>query len=323
MPELKTTICATAQNGVADPVVELGSSETIREVSFNFDAFVHNSVLHKKSFNKKDLEWFIGFVEGDCSFIVSKHRNFFILTQKDCKVLYKVKKLLGFGSVTKAGDYFRYIVANNADTFKLVCLFNGNLLLNKTNERFKLWLLNYNQLSKTSYQSQLKRYTYWTESMFKNSGWLSGFIDAEGCFYAYLRKKGSLSLRLSLFIDQKNEPFVLEKIAQDFFGYVILRKQASPAANLRKHSLTVACSDNDPRSGSVNHSVEEFHRVVLSSEASRQSVIRYLSKYKLKGDKYISYSRWKRIHNMLISKTLDQINPQKLNTLCKNINITE
>lgn len=282
----------------------IGSSETIREVSFNFDLFIKNSVLHKKNFKLSDLEWLVGFTEGDGSFIVSKNRNFFMITQKSCKVLHKVKQLLGFGSVTKAGPYFRYIVANNSDTFRLICLFNGNLLLNKTNTRFQAWLNNYNQLNNTMisyipFGSSLK------ESLFINSGWFSGFIDSEGCFYALVRKDRLLSLRLSLFVDQKDEKDILELIANDFNGYVVQR-------SMTQDKIT---SELDPA---------KYYRVVLSSQLSRQKLITYLSQYGLLGDKKISYLRWKRLHDLVVSPkaqaSLNELNSDKLRKLCKNIN---
>jgi hypothetical protein len=48
---------------------------------------------HKKKINNKFLEWFIGFTEGDGSFIVSKNKVYFDITQNlnDVQVLYYIK----------------------------------------------------------------------------------------------------------------------------------------------------------------------------------------------------------------------------------------
>jgi len=284
----------------------IGSSETIREVSFNFDLFIKNSVLHKKKLIRRELEWVIGFTEGDGSFIVSKNRNFFILTQKSCITLYKIKKFLGFGSVTKAGNYFRYIVANNENVFKLICLFNGNLLLKKTNERFKLWLNNYNNLNKTNIEYICGP----TVEQYKNNRWLSGFIDAEGCFYALLRKERLISLRLSLFLDQKGELDVLKQIAQEFGGYVVIRSKKNTQVNLDNARLEAE------RINVIREANEEYYRAVLSSKESRIQIIRYLSSYSLLGDKQISYLRWKRLNE----SDLQKMNRKKIENLCKNIN---
>lgn len=280
----------------------LGSSETIREVSFKFDLFIKNSVLHKKKVKTSELEWLIGFTEGDGSFITSKDRNFFILTQKSYKTLCKVKRILGFGSISKAGEYFRFIVASHEGVFRLLCLFNGNLLLNKTNERFKLWLSNYNKLNNTNLTYKLGP----NLQQYKSNCWLSGFIDAEGCFYALLRHRQSryrsLSLRLSLFIDQKAELEVLTQIAREFGGFVTRIS--------KNKTLSVDNSEEDVLSEL------EFYRVVLSSKESRQQIIQYLSNNTLLGDKQISYLRWKRLHEAELIK----MNPEKVKNLCKNIN---
>ena len=76
-----------------------GSSETTRRTTFNTDK----------------LYWLIGFLEGDGSFIKSNDRYFFILTQNELIVLYKIKKFLGFGRVQKHGKYFRYIITVKKD----------------------------------------------------------------------------------------------------------------------------------------------------------------------------------------------------------------
>ena len=118
-----------------------GSSETIRKTTFfSFDTFSPPS--HIKKIDHSFLEWFIGFVEGDGSFIVSEKteksplRLFFILTQKDIQVLHMIRTTLGFGRVSKHGDYFRYIVADQSSLKRLIHLFNGNLVLEKTQNRF-------------------------------------------------------------------------------------------------------------------------------------------------------------------------------------------
>ena len=75
------------------------SSETIRDITYNFDEYYFLIPQHKKKINRQFLEWFIGFTEGDGSFIVSKNKVYFDITQSvsDIQVLYYIKKELGFG----------------------------------------------------------------------------------------------------------------------------------------------------------------------------------------------------------------------------------
>jgi len=53
-----------------------GSSETLRKVTFNFKKF-NNFYLpeHKKRIDNAFLEWFVGFTEGDGSFVISNSKN--------------------------------------------------------------------------------------------------------------------------------------------------------------------------------------------------------------------------------------------------------
>src|SRR5579875_3292703 len=123
-----------------------GSSETIRKTAFNFSSYRERLVSHKSK-GKIDppfLEWFVGFSEGDGSFVVSKGRLFFIINQKEEKVLHRIRTELGFGKVSTYKTYSRFIVADRDNIERLIHLFNGNLVLHKTNHRFELWLQDWN-----------------------------------------------------------------------------------------------------------------------------------------------------------------------------------
>ena len=124
----------------------LGSSETTREAplyqAFSFDYyFEHYKPQHIKSKNSTFLEWFIGFSEGDGSFIVSKQRCYFIINQKDIKLLYNIRTSLGFGQVITYSQnnrtYGRYVVQDQKNCKRLTHIFNGNLVLKKQMIDFK------------------------------------------------------------------------------------------------------------------------------------------------------------------------------------------
>jgi hypothetical protein len=174
------------------------------------------------------LEWFIGFAEGDGSFIVThikgtgKDRLFFMINQEERKVMYKIKKELGFGSVfpykQKGATYYRYQVSAKKDLTRLVHIFNGNLLATKVKKRFKSWLQAYNnRYHVTSGTSSPILYKPGQLKVSLQSDWLAGFVDAEGGFFVDLREppKGKawasrLVPRFS--VTQKHEQTVLENI---------------------------------------------------------------------------------------------------------------
>ena len=102
---------------------------------WHFDKFFSLNKNRKKSEDLvKDLIWFIGFAEGDGSWIVStsgkkstKKRSYFLINQKDPKVLFKIRRILGFGLVKNYNSsgslgnkgYHRFIVADKNGTEKL------------------------------------------------------------------------------------------------------------------------------------------------------------------------------------------------------------
>ena len=53
------------------------TSETARDITFGFNSYLSQKVLHKKKLNKRFLEWFIGFTEGTGSFVVLKNKVYF------------------------------------------------------------------------------------------------------------------------------------------------------------------------------------------------------------------------------------------------------
>lgn len=218
-----------------------GSSETTREAfvfNFNFNQYYQITGTTKQ--DKIFLEWFIGFSEGDGSFGLVKfptqknsknQRPVFRINQKEPQILFKIKKNLGFGTVIHVKNikqqYYRYGVYKLSDIKKLIELFNGNLLLKKTFQRFHNWVRCYNTLC-----NQQKSITHtWTNKktlllqqnvqFHLDSAWLAGFTDAEGGFYASLsvnmRYKLGLRLRLKYYLSQKDEFDLLKEIDKKIY----------------------------------------------------------------------------------------------------------
>src|SRR5690606_34521345 len=96
------------------------------------------SEMNTKNFvfqgTEADLHWFIGFAEGDGCWQadLKKKQNSFIINKKDPKVLYKIRKILGFGIIKEYAPgtptrYFRFSANTLEATEKLITIFNGNL----------------------------------------------------------------------------------------------------------------------------------------------------------------------------------------------------
>ena len=216
----------------------IGSSETTREPplsSFDFSDFVeHHLVQHKTHADQGFLEWLVGFAEGDgtfCSREISlqqptpsnretnastgvgapaeillqstqkllKRRLLFHLVQKDPKVLHRIRAELGFGAVRQSGNgaatHWRYTVEDRRGLQRIMAILNGNLVLPKRRLQFAEWV---NDARGLLWPSFVLKDTGPVASL--ETGWLAGFIDAEGCFYAHFTsrsQRSSLSYRLT------------------------------------------------------------------------------------------------------------------------------
>lgn len=240
----------------------VGSSETTRET------------LKNKDFNTLELDsefkyWFIGFTEGDGSFIVNKDGSLeFKVTQSsiDAQILFYIKKELGFGSVSiqnKNNKTHHFRVRDKKGILKLINLFNGNLLTEKKKTQFNLWVKAYNkdiQILQNNKNPTL------------DSSWLCGFSDAEGYFTVSVGKRSENynQVHVRYIISQKGEIELMTKIAAMLNGKVSYLKSYdgyNMTVNLRKLS----------------------------------KLIKYFNKYSLKTKKYISYLNWLKVYK-LVSK---------------------
>ncbi len=265
-----------------------GSSETIRKTTFNFSNYKKRLVSHKKS-GKIDtafLQWFVGFSEGDGSFIVSKGRLFFIINQKEEKILHRIRTELGFGKVSTYNTYSRFIVADRDNIERLIHLFNGNLVLQKTYIRFGFWLQGWNlscpPLRRSGEGPPLGEGENLLEKgerraillppnqfpSFDDNGWLSGFTDADGCFNAVQTtdSRYSLGWRLGLrfILDQKSEKDLLEKV-KDFLGSGVISQRKE---------------------------VDEMWRLTCTSIPSHRVVVNYFTRHPLRTVKKVSFLRF-------------------------------
>lgn len=272
----------------------LGSSETTREApldqTLTFDEYFEH--YQPKSLKTRDslfLEWFIGFSEGDGSFITSTNRCYFIINQKDIKVLYKIRKKLGFGQVfsytQKNQSYGRYVVQDFKNCRRLASIFNGKLVLTKTNDRFQLWsqVLNFNAL-KSKGQVHL------------TNAWLAGFIEAEGCFYARVRKhsrmKTGYQVVRKFIIGQQNEPSLLLTLQA-------LLKSKTKIQIIQKE-------DNN-----------FYYRLEICSLESNDILLNYLRKFPCLGQKKINTLVYQRLSAYIVRKEhLDLNKLEKIKKLC-------
>jgi hypothetical protein len=280
-----------------------GSSETTCDITYNFDNYINLLPQHKRKINKQFLQWFIGFTEGDGSFIISKNKIYFDITQnlQDIQVLYHIKKELGFGKVLIRNEEARkvgvFYVTGKENFERLIRIFNGNLSTLYKKEQFEKWL--------TMFNIQYSENIICVNNLIIPSlshVWISGFSDAEGCFYSRVKEcktsKIGRAPHLTFSISQK-ELYII-KVLRDLF------------LNPIDKSSYVNIKYDKSWNGWVFH---------CSSFTKLKVIINYFSKYPLKTKKSLAFNKWCKIHDMILNKhhlTLEGLN--KIHLLSKNIN---
>lgn len=255
-----------------------GSSETYTQSvskpkTFDSAIIVNDPILttpqHIKAYVLDFIEWFVGFSEGGGSFVRWSKTNkiSFIITQKDPKVLYYIRKGLGFGGVYKCKDtYYRYIVSDKKNLQYLIKIFNrGNLVLFKTYKRFQEWIEAY-----SIYHSEPKIELVPRKGVISlKTAWLSGFVDAEGCFSA-VRRSGRNTYRMRFILKQKGE-FEVFKQFKGLWGFIKIDL-------LRKDDIIILNMD---------------------TLKSLKILIKYLDLYPLRSNKSIAFTRWLKLFRVI------------------------
>ena len=263
------------------------TSETLREVSFNFKEFTK----HHHHIYPIWLQWFIGFTEGDGSILTDKLGGIsFVITQNESKILYKIKENLGFGSVKydKSNKTYRFKVLDLPSLIKLTYLFNGNLFLLHRINQLEKWIevLNSKSINIVHKNTKVK--------ISLQDGWLSGFADAEGCFNVNIFKNWRyvLGVRTKLrFILDQNDKLALESIRDLFL------------------------------SGNVSARSNNTFRFTAESFSKLNPIIEYFNMFPLRSFKKEAFKKWFNIYSMMLDKKhLDEKGIVKIKLLAKLVN---
>jgi hypothetical protein len=239
--------------------------------------------------------WLIGFTEGDGSFIVNKNGYLeFKITQSsvDAQVLFYIKKQLGFGSVSvqdKINKTHHFRVRDKNNLFKLIQIFNGNILTKYKFNQFKIWVEGFNTIYKMNINILDSKH-----KLNLDDTWLLGFTDAEGCFTcSVLTSKitGKDIVTVRYIISQKNDIEFSLNLAKVLGGYITHIK-----------------------------SYNGYNTVVNHGKLNK--IINYLKNKSLKTKKSISYKRWLKVYVLVKNKT--HLTPEGLiiiKSLIKTINL--
>ena len=257
-----------------------GSSETTREAI---------------KFDEKFKWWFVGFTEGDGSFILNKDGSLeFKVTQSslDADILFYIKKQLGYGSVSrqdkvKKTHHFRVI--DKKSILKLIEIFNGNIVTSYKLSQFKLWVQGFNKKYKTNILCLQANH-----KLNLDNAWLSGFTDAKGCFTSSVltsKTTGKTIVSVRYVIYQKKNDMVFSKnLAELLNGY---------GTNIKSYNGFTTV---------VNH-------------GKLNKILHYIKSNPLKTKKHLSYCKWLKVYFLVKDKkhfTVEGLTTMK--SLIKTIN---
>lgn len=262
--------------------------------SFNFEAFIS---LYKEKYgdskvpSSKFLTWFIGFTEGDGSFVIAKRNKEmqFVITQStdDVDILHLIVEELGFGKVIKQGKRTsRFIVQDLSNMHLLILLFNGNLILPTRKKVFNTFLENFNLKVGNGKIKNIKSISYIPSEILPSltDSWLSGFTDAEGCFtVSFLSNSNAFRLR-----------------------YIISQKGDDNLPILSHFILLFMAGKLEAHSKKSNYSY------ILSGERNCIKIYDYFYNFPLKTKKALSLNLWKEIHQSISKKEHLQLESRKI-----------
>lgn len=133
------------------------------------------------------------------------------------------------------------------------------------------------------------------ESSILNDSWLSGFIDADGCFYIrnslkQIICKFALEQRMIYPKTNENYNFILNKICV--------------ALNVKLYSKI--------REGSESKSKDSYYIIRVENQNSIKLLIDYLDIYPLLSSKHLDFICWKIVFNEIINKNHKTVEGRKI-----------
>lgn len=253
--------------------------------------------------DKKFLEWFVGFFEGDGSFIILKRGDISIVvtqSSKDIQILNYIKNNLNIGNVilqSKKDITHRWVVHKRRDIYLLSLIFNGNLVLPTRYGKFIIFLAKLNEklLKNNEPIIILKNYC---KLPTLNDYWLSGFTDAEGCFCIYINK---------------NTPVILYELSQK---HIINKYVLDHILNL------FIIKYNKPDIGKISpHFKEDNWELLIRGTDNCTLILNYFKEYPLLSDKSNSLDKFIHVINFYKqNKPLNEEQKLYIKKICKLIN---
>jgi len=233
-----------------------------------------NYITYNKNLDNNNddqfIYWLAGLIDGDGSFLINKNKALtceITVHERDVKALFKIKEKY-HGSVLKRSNVkaYRWRVSKRWIIEKLYNDLNGKLI---TDNKIK-------QMKNFSSVLFIKSIMVENYNFNINTGWLSGFIDADGCFTI----RNNYTLTIS--INQKTSGIL----------YSI------------KNKLQCGNVYFDKRGNTFNYAITDLKGI--------KKILSYLDKFPLKTTKYIESITFRRLVHYIELKYHYKNNPNKI-----------
>lgn len=270
--------------------------------NFYLDSFYSKFSLHLPYVTPpsyKFLSWFIGFTEGEGSFIVTSRGDLcFVITQsnQDIKVLEFIKETLGFGRIIpQSANVSRFVTQNKIEIELIVHLFNGNIILPSRKLKFHKFIEGFNiWVSKGRIQLNTVKYKPRDILPSLNDSWLAGFTDGEGCFTCSIGKDKGFSLNFNI---------SLASLSHGSEAAVRLGKWEENIKILEHLCILF-------NGGTLSkHHADNVYEYRIGGVHNSQKVFPYFDHHTLCSKKAVSYNLWKEMHVDLLNK--NHLDPYK------------
>ena len=201
---------------------------------------------------QEEYEWVVGFIDGDGFMDLERvksrdhfyYRPVLAITQKEIKVLYKIKKILTIGRISKRADGYYHYRIRSRRLFEqyLVPLFTKHPFLSNKKLQFQLLIrclkiLNNYTGDNLQKQHCLNQFQLWIRkarsrhmpSKIKSlsPAWFVGFFDSEGCISVQVRNSISFKWRFVIKITQSDKNYLLLVAIKDFLNVGRIYKERS------------------------------------------------------------------------------------------------
>jgi len=245
-------------------------------LSFNilYKSYFPNDILPSSNF----LTWFIGFSEGEGSFIVNNRGDLaFVITQStsDIKILYYIQETLGFGKViSQSLKTSRYVTQSKKEIEVIIKIFNGNIILPSKQDKLEKFITAFNiWVNKGTIRLEPITLIKADIKPSLDNSWLAGFTDGEGCFTCSIGDNKGFSFNYNIAQKGKNNLEVLKHLVVLFKGGIV-----------------------------SNHFVKDIYEYRIAGVKTCPNIFPYFDKYSLLTKKSLSYLLWKQIHKDLLEK---------------------